>query len=118
MGNIHGQDKMAPVARVGHYNDPDMLEIGNPGLTPTEYRSHMSLWCLAAAPLLAGCNIISASNETLEILTNKEAIAVNQDPGLNGAVQGTLLSASNDGTTEVWRKIMSDGSVAVVLLNL
>jgi alpha-galactosidase len=64
----------------GHWNDPDMLEVGNGGMTGNEYRSHFSLWSMLAAPLMAGNDLRNMSPETREILTNKEVIAVDQDP--------------------------------------
>ena len=67
-------------ARAGHWNDPDMLEIGNGGMTTDEYRTHFSLWSLLAAPLLAGNDLRSMSEETKSILLNTEVIAIDQDP--------------------------------------
>lgn len=64
----------------GHWNDPDMLEVGNGGMTNTEYEAHFSLWCILAAPLIAGNDLRHMSDETLDIMTNKEVIAVDQDP--------------------------------------
>ena len=87
MSNIHRQNRMARVAKPGHFNDPDMLQVGNVGLTVTEQYSHMSLWCVASAPLLAGTDIIHASRVTLDILANPEVTAVNQDLGREGAIQ-------------------------------
>ena len=74
------QFDIAPYAQAGHWNDPDMLEIGNGGMTADEYRTHMSLWSLLAAPLLAGNDLRSMSDETKSILMNKEVIAIDQDP--------------------------------------
>lgn len=96
----------------GHWNDPDMLEVGNGGMTNTEYRAHFSLWAILAAPLMAGNDIRHMSTETRNILTNDEVIAVNQDPAGN---QGRKVA--DHGKQEVWAKKMSDGSVAVVLFN-
>ena len=96
----------------GHWNDPDMLEIGNGGMTDDEYRTHMSLWCILAAPLLAGNDIPHMSAETKAILMNKEAIAVDQDPlGKQG------VRVSKDGDLEVWAKALADGGYAVGLFN-
>jgi alpha-galactosidase len=81
----------------GHWNDPDMLEIGNGGMSDTEYRTHMSLWSLLAAPLLAGNDLRDVTPGILEILTNKEVIAVDQDPL---GKQGTRVSRQGD--AEVW----------------
>ena len=94
MGNIHSQNDMASVARPGHFNDPDMLQIGNIGLTLTEQYTHMTLWCIAGAPLLAGTDLVHASNDTLAILANVEVTAIDQDLGKNGAIQGRLVTRS------------------------
>lgn len=99
-------------ARPGAWNDPDMLEVGNPGLTETESRAHFSLWALLNAPLLAGNDLRSMSAATRTILTNTDVIAVNQDWG---GRQGHKIS--DNGNLEVWRKPMANGSVATVLLN-
>ena len=106
------QDGLESYAGPGHWNDPDMLEVGNGGMTATEYRSHFSLWCLLAAPLMAGNDIRSMSDETRDILTNKEVIAVDQDPL---GRQGRRVKRTGD--AEVWAKEMSDGSRAVALVN-
>jgi len=71
-------DKWASYAGPGGWNDPDMLEVGNGGMTTEEYRSHFSIWALTKAPLLIGCDIRSMSNNTKEILSNQNVIAVNQ----------------------------------------
>ena len=81
-------------------------------MTYTEYVTHFSLWCLMKAPLLIGCDIRSLSPQTLHILTNKDAIAVNQDPL---GVQGHKLRSKND--LELWAGPLRDGSKAVILLN-
>ncbi len=96
----------------GHWNDPDMLEVGNGGMTDVEYRSHFSLWAILAAPLIAGNDLRSVRPEIRDILTNKEVIAINQDPL---GMQGRRVSKSGD--REVWAKQLQDGSRAVVLLN-
>jgi alpha-galactosidase len=96
----------------GHWNDPDMLEVGNGGMTDTEYRSHFSLWAMLAAPLIAGNDLRNMRPEIHDILTNKEVIAVNQDPlGSEGR------RVAKNGDAEVWAKQMADGSRAVLLLN-
>ena len=74
------QFHIAPYTRPGHWNDPDMLEIGNGGMTANEYRTHMSLWSLLAAPLLAGNDLRAMTEETRSILMNREVIAIDQDP--------------------------------------
>ncbi len=96
----------------GHWNDPDMLEIGNGGMSETEYRTHMSLWSLLAAPLLAGNDLRDISPGILEILTNKEVIAIDQDKlGKQG------VRVSQNGDLEVWARPLADGGHAVALFN-
>ncbi|MFF5498447.1 NPCBM/NEW2 domain-containing protein [Streptomyces aquilus] len=103
---------LAAHAGPGHWNDPDMLEVGNGGMTDTEYRSHFSLWSIMAAPLLIGSDLRHASDATYEILGNKEVIAVDQDPL---GKQGTVVSS--EGGRWVVGKEMRDGSRAVALFN-
>ena len=74
------QDGLASYAGPGHWNDPDMLEVGNGGMSTEEYRAHFSMWCMLGAPLIAGNDLRTMSADTREILTNKEVIAVDQDP--------------------------------------
>jgi alpha-galactosidase len=106
-------------ARPGAWNDPDMLEVGNGGMTNEEYRAHFSLWAIMAAPLIAGNDLRSIVGESRqarairEILTNAEVIAVDQD---SLGVQG-LLVASSPPELQVWSKPLADGSRAVVLFN-
>jgi alpha-galactosidase len=96
----------------GHWNDPDMLEIGNGGMSRTEYVTHMSLWALLAAPLLAGNDVRGMSDETRDILTNKEVIAVDQDPL---GQQGRRVSKT--GAEEIWARPMQNGDLVVALFN-
>lgn len=96
----------------GHWNDPDMLQVGNDGLTISESRAHFSFWCLLAAPLMAGNDIRSMPEDIKNILTNEEVIAVGQD--LLGK-QGTKVR--DDGDLEVWVRQLQDGSRAVILFN-
>ncbi|WP_443064025.1 NPCBM/NEW2 domain-containing protein [Streptomyces sp. NBC_00376] len=103
---------LAAAAGPGHWNDPDMLEVGNGGMTDTEYRTHFSMWSVMAAPLLIGSDLRKASAETFEILSNQEVIAVDQDPL---GKQGTVLSSV--GGRWVVAKEMRDGSRAVALFN-
>ncbi len=107
-----GQNGLERFAGPGHWNDPDMLEVGNGGMTDEEYRTHMSLWCLLAAPLLAGNDLTKMTPETLAILTNPEVIAVDQDPA---GIQGYRVS--QEGPLEVWMKPLADGGKAVGLFN-
>jgi len=99
-------------AAPGHWNDPDMLEIGNGGMTDEEYQQHMSLWSLLSAPLLAGNDIRDMSPAIKAILMNKEAIAIDQDPLGKQAVR-----VAKTETSEVWSKPLEDGGVAVGLFN-
>jgi alpha-galactosidase len=113
MSNIgFAQAGLAKYAGPGHWNDPDMLEVGNGGMNVNEYRTHMSLWAILAAPLLAGNDLSKMSAETKSILMNKDAIAIDQDPL---GKQGDRVSA--DGPFEVWSKPLKDGSVAVGIFN-
>jgi alpha-galactosidase len=95
----------------GGWNDPDMLEVGNGGMTTAEYRAHFSLWCLLSAPLVAGNDIRSMTPEIRDILTNKEVIAVDQDAPLQGR------RIRKDGDLEVWVKNLPGDARVVVLLN-
>ncbi|XP_021292051.1 alpha-galactosidase-like isoform X2 [Herrania umbratica] len=105
-------DKWASYAGPGGWNDPDMLEVGNGGMTVEEYRSHFSIWAIAKAPLIIGCDIRTMDNDTYEILSNEEVIAVNQD---KLGVQGKKVK--RDGHLEVWAGPLSHNRVALVLWN-
>jgi len=106
------QDGLESYAGPGHWNDPDMLEVGNGGMTDNEYRSHFSLWAMLAAPLMAGNDLRDMKPAIHDILTNKEVIAVDQDPlGRQGR------RVRKDGDLEVWVKQLKDGTRAVVLFN-
>jgi alpha-galactosidase len=112
LANLDLQVGLASYAGPGHWNDPDMLEVGNGGMTDTEYRSHFSLWSILAAPLIAGNDLRNMRREIQDILTNQEVIAVDQDSlGREGERVG------KDGNLEVWAKQLKDGSRAVVLFN-
>jgi alpha-galactosidase len=93
-----------------HFNDPDMLEVGNPGLSVTESRAHFSLWCMIAAPLMAGNDVRKMSDETRDILTNKEIIAIDQDPLGKQGFQYFLMK-------DIWVKELSNGCWAVCFFN-
>lgn len=99
-------------ASPGHWNDPDMLEVGNGGMTDTEYRSHFSLWSIMAAPLLIGTDLRTIKPDALQILLNKDVIAIDQDPL---GVQGRQVRDA-DGI-HVIVKPLKDGSRAVVVFN-
>ncbi|GAB2744627.1 glycoside hydrolase family 27 protein [Streptomyces bullii] len=113
VGNV--LDVTAPLAAQsgpGHWNDPDMLVVGRPGLSLTESRSHFALWALMSAPLMAGNDIRTMSADVSAILRNPRLLAVNQDSlGAGGR------RVRDDGDTEVFAKPLSDGSVAVGLFN-
>lgn len=107
-----GQNGLEQFAGPGHWNDPDMLEIGNGGMNTDEYRTHMTLWCILAAPLLTGNNLAAMDAVTRDLLTNPEVIAIDQDPL---GVQGHRIK--QEGPVEVWMKPLKDGSAAVGLFN-
>jgi alpha-galactosidase len=106
------QNGLEKFAGPGHWNDPDMLEVGNGGMTEDEYRTHMSLWSILAAPLIAGNDLSRMTPFTIELLTNREVIAVDQDPA---GKQGYRVR--QEGPFEVWMKPMADGSRVVGLFN-
>lgn len=103
---------LAAYAGPGHWNDPDMLEIGNGGMTATEYRTHMSMWAMMAAPLIIGTDLRTASAETLSILGNRDVIAIDQDRlGVQGAV------VSDEHGLMVLDKPLANGDRAIALYN-
>lgn len=106
------QAELAPFAGPGHWNDPDMLEVGNGGMTDSEYRAHFSLWSIMAAPLIAGNDLANMSAATKAILLNREVIAVDQDPL---GVAGTRIWKEDD--AEIWARPLKGGGRAVVLFN-
>jgi alpha-galactosidase len=116
-----GEDKWEPVASRGHWNDPDMLVVGQVGwgsphptkLTPDEQYTHITLWCLLSAPLLLGCDLDQLDEFTLNLLTNDEVLAVNQD-----ALGKQAVTVSKEGDLRVYAKDLEDGSKAVGLFNL
>jgi alpha-galactosidase len=118
-GNWHGvldildaQADIYAAAGPGGWNDPDMLEVGNGGMTDAQYRAHFSLWAVLAAPLIAGNDITRMDAATLSILTNQDIIAVDQDAL---GQQGRRIAKSGD--AEIWARPLSDGDRAVVLFN-
>lgn len=119
-GNWHANGVMTIVdmqaglqkyAGPGHWNDPDMLEVGN-GMTLNEDRTHFSMWCMFAAPLIAGNDIRKMSKETNGILTNKNVIAINQDAA---GIQGFRYSDMD--SLQIWLKPLQAGDWAVCFLN-
>ena len=107
-----GQNGLEKYAGPGHWNDPEMLEVGNGRMKDEEYRTHMTLWCMLAAPLFAGNDLTNMNSATLEILKNPEAIAIDQDAA---GVQGHRVW--QDGPTEVWMKPLADQSEAIAVFN-
>ncbi|XP_050234856.1 alpha-galactosidase 1-like isoform X1 [Mercurialis annua] len=109
----------ADLARPGGWNDPDMLEVGNGGMTKDEYIVHFSIWAMSKAPLLIGCDVRNMTKETVEIITNKEVIAVNQD---SLGVQAKKVRMEGDPESvnlvnQIWAGPLSGYRVVVLLLN-
>lgn len=115
VGVLNVIDKMAdlyPYAGPGHWNDAEMLEVGNGGMTKDEYITHFSMWCMLAAPLMAGNDLTKMDKDTHEILTNKEVIAVDQD---SLGEQGRRFM--DMGEKEIWAKPLANGELAVCFMN-
>ncbi len=119
--NGFSQSNLAPYAGPGHWNDPDMLIVGNVGwgsnlhpthLTPNEQYTHISLWCLLASPLLIGCDMTKLGPFTLSLLSNDEVLAVDQD-----SLGHQASRVSQEGSTEIRSRDLEDGSRAVGLFN-
>jgi alpha-galactosidase len=106
------QAGLAKYAGPGHWNDPDMLEVGNGGMNADEYKTHMSLWAMLAAPLLAGNDLSKMTKETLLLLENRDVISIDQDPL---GRQGDRWSAV--GPLEIWTKPLANGDMAIALFN-
>jgi alpha-galactosidase len=106
------QDELGPYAKPGHWNDPDMLEIGNSGMNDNEYKTHMTLWSILAAPLIAGNDLRDMPRSIHDILTNREVIAIDQD---KEGQQGRRVSKSGD--QEIWLRPLATGAHAVALFN-
>jgi alpha-galactosidase len=110
--NLDMQQGLEKYAGPGHWNDPDMLEVGNKGLTENENKAHFTLWCMLAAPLFSGNDIRNMDDKTREILTNKEIIDVDQDPlGIQG------YKIRDYGQIEVFYKILKEGDIAICVFN-
>ena len=105
-------EKLRAYAGPGHWNDPDMLEVGNGPLTLAENRAHFTLWCMMAAPLLMGNDLTTMPDEILQILCNKDVIAIDQDPL---GIQGLRFNVI-DGI-EYWFKPLEGGDWAVCFFN-
>ncbi len=118
------QNGHEPFAGPGHWNDPDMLVVGYVGwgpslhptrLTPNEQYTHITLWSMLSAPLLIGCDLTALDDFTLNLLTNDEVIGINQD---RLGKQGFCVAKDDEAFTQVWKKPLADGSMAVALFNL
>ncbi len=109
---VHVNQRLAKFAGPGHWNDPDMLEVGNPGMTHVEQRTHMSLWAMMAAPLLISTDLRHADRFTLQTLRDPEVIAIDQDPL---GRQATVVHRANGLTS--YTKPLANGDRAVALLN-
>ncbi|MDE1176802.1 MAG: glycoside hydrolase family 27 protein [Edaphobacter sp.] len=107
------QAGLAKFAGPGHWNDPDMLEVGNGKLSHDENITHMTMWSMLAAPLIAGNNLTQMNDDVSSILTNKEVVAVNQD---KLGHEGDRVWAGEE--TEIWARPLADGSVAYAILNV
>jgi alpha-galactosidase len=106
------QKDLARYAGPGHWNDPDMLEVGNGGMTTEEYKTHFSLWCMLAAPLIAGNDLQNMNPDTKSILVNKEIIAIDQDSlGRQG------VCWRDNGDYQIWMKVLANNEKAICLLN-
>ena len=105
---------LAGYAGPGHWNDPDMLEVGNGSLTPAESRAHFSLWCMLAAPLIAGNDVRNMAPGVRDVLTNREVIALDQDPLGH---EGFRFRVDAQKHVEIWAKELSGGEWAICLLN-
>jgi alpha-galactosidase len=105
-------NRAASYAGDGYWNFPDMLVVGNQGLTLAEQKVHFALWCIMTSPLILGNDPRHMSPQVLAIITNKDAIAIDQDP----TEQGTLIKRRGD--KQIWAKQLRDGSHAVLMINL
>jgi len=106
------QDGLREYAGPSHWNDPDMMEVGNGGMSLNEDRAHFSMWAMLAAPLIAGNDLRSMSKQTLEILINNDVIAINQD---SLGIQALKYKAQD--SLEYWIKPLSKGAWALCFLN-
>ena len=113
ISNLDQNDQVWNYSGPGHWNDPDMLEVGNGGMTDAEYQAHFALWALIKSPLLIGCDITKMSTSTASILMNAEVIALSQD---DLGVQGHRLSGDPAGG-QVWAGPLANGDVGVILFN-
>jgi alpha-galactosidase len=110
----NGPDGLSKYAGPGHWNDPDMLEVGREGLSIAESRAHFSFWCMLAAPLMAGNDVRGMKPEIRDLLTNKDVIAIDQDAA---GKQGYRALSEPSTQTEIWVKELSNNEWAVCLHN-
>ena len=106
------QEGLASLSGPNSFNDPDMLEVGNGKLTAAENRAHFSLWCMLNAPLILGNDLRQIPDETLEVISNKEVIALNQDPLCRQAEK-----VVDTGDIEIFTKPLANGDLGVCVLN-
>ena len=106
------QPEIGQFARPGHWNDPDMLEIGNGGMSDIEYQTDMTIWAMLAAPLISGNDLQHMSQSIRDILTNREVIAIDQD-----ALGREAARVSAEGSSEIWSRELAGGAKAVALFN-
>ncbi len=109
---LDAQVGLEKYAGPGHWNDPDMLEVGNGNMSYNEYVAHFSFWCLLAAPLMAGNDLREMDDSIKGILLNKDAIAINQDVA---GIQGSKVY--DEGDFEIWKKELDNGDIAVIYFN-
>lgn len=109
---LDAQVGLEKYAGPGHWNDPDMLEVGNGNMSHNEYVAHFSFWCLLAAPLMAGNDLREMDDSIKGILLNKDAIAINQDVA---GIQGSKVY--DEGDFEIWKKELDNGDIAVIYFN-
>jgi alpha-galactosidase len=109
---INSQAGLAPYSGPNHWNDPDMLEVGNGKLTLADNRTHFAMWAMLAAPLLAGNDLPNMKPEIKAILTNRDIIAIDQD---RLGKQATRIYS--DGEVDVWTRPLSGGAIAIAVLN-
>jgi alpha-galactosidase len=112
MSRLNAQATLAEFARPGGWNDPDMLEVGNGSLTPTETTAHFGMWCMLAAPLFLGTSIDGLPANAVGVLTNPELIAIDQD-----SLGSEARRVSDAGGVQVWTRRLADGSFAIAILN-
>lgn len=117
VGIIDSQADLAQYAGPGGWNDPDMLQVGNGGMTPDEVRSHVGMWAMLAAPLMIGTDLDALSPDVLAAVSNKEIVAIDQDPLGKQARRIQVGEGNFWARTEVWSRPLDHGGHAVALFN-